>query len=146
MFVSDAMTASPVTISPDDTLRTAISLMHDHECRRLPVVNKNGMLVGIITDRDTRLALNSPYVLHERWQDEALLDNITVRVCMTPTPITIEPHADISEAVSLMLRHRIGGMPVMLSETLVGIITNTDIMTAFIRYLQRDQVLAGQAK
>jgi acetoin utilization protein AcuB len=146
MFVSDVMTARPATIGPDDTLRTAISRMKDNDCRRLPVVNQQGMLIGIITDRDTRLALHSPYVLHERWQDEALLDNITVRLCMTPTPITVEPNMDIADAVSLMLRHHIGGLPVLLGETLVGIITTTDVMTAFVRKLQRDEKLAESAR
>ncbi len=139
MFVSDVMTAHPVTIGPDDTLRTAISRMKDNECRRLPVVNQNGSLIGIITDRDTRLALHSPYVLHERWQDDALLDNITVRICMTPTPITVEPTTDIGDAVSMMIRHHIGGLPVLLGETVVGIITTTDVMVAFIRRLQRER-------
>lgn len=146
MFVSDVMTARPVTVSPDDTLRTAIERMHANECRRLPVVNSSGLLVGIVTDRDTRLALQSPYVLNERWQNEALLDNIKVRVCMTPTPITVEPGTDIAEAVSLMLRHRIGGLPVLLGETLVGIVTTTDVMTAFVRYLQREEKWAQRAK
>jgi acetoin utilization protein AcuB len=146
MFVSEVMTAKPVTIGPDDTLRTAINRMKGNECRRLPVVNQNGSLIGIVTDRDTRLALHSPYILHERWQDEALLDNITVRLCMTPTPITVEPNTDIAEAVSLMLRHHIGGLPVLLGETLVGIITTTDVMTAFIRKLQRDEKLAESAR
>src|SRR5947207_280527 len=111
MFVSDVMTAHPVTVGPNDTLRTAINRMKDNECRRLPVVNQNGSLIGIVTDRDTRLALYSPYVLHERWQDDAFLDNITVRICMTATPITVEPTNDIADAVSLMLRHHIGGLP-----------------------------------
>jgi acetoin utilization protein AcuB len=141
MFVSDVMTAHPVTIGPDDTLRTAINRMKETECRRLPVVNHSGSLIGIITDRDTRLALHSPYVLHERWQDEALLDNITVRICMTPTPITVEPTSDVGDAVSLMLRHHIGGLPVLRGETVVGIITTTDVMTAFIRRLQRERSL-----
>ncbi len=146
MFVSDVMTAKPVTIGPDDTLRTAIARMKENECRRLPVVNQQGMLIGIVTDRDTRLALHSPYVLHERWQDEALLDNISVRLCMTPTPITVEPNTDIADAVSLMLRHHIGGLPVLLGETLVGIITTTDVMTAFVRKLQRDDKLAEASR
>ncbi len=139
MFVSDVMTAKPVTVGPDDTLRTAITRMKENECRRLPVVNRDGALIGIITDRDTRLAVHSPYLLHERWQDEALLDNLSVRVCMTPTPITVEPSTDIADAVSLMIRHHIGGLPVLLGETLVGIVTTTDMMTAFIRWLQREQ-------
>jgi acetoin utilization protein AcuB len=138
MLVSDIMTANPVTVGPNDTLRVAIAQMHANECHRLPVVNRDGALIGIVTDRDTRLALHSPYTLHERWEDDALLDNIKVRVCMTPAPITVEPTMSIAEAIRLMITHRIGGLPVLRGETVVGIITSTDVMTAFVRYLQRD--------
>ncbi len=139
MFVSDVMTTNPVTIGPDETLRTAINRMKSIECRRLPVVDENGGLIGIITDRDTRLALHSPYILHERWQDDAILDNISVRVCMTPAPITVEPSTDVVEATSLMLRYHIGGLPVLRGESLVGILTATDIMSAFVRKLQSEK-------
>lgn len=136
MRVSDIMTRDPVKVRLDDTLRTAVKLMQHYTCRRLPVVDHNGALVGIITDRDTRLALHSPFVLHERWQEEALLDRVTVRACMTPAPITIEPTADIEEAISLMLEHRIGGLPVLRGESVVGIVTSTDVMAAFVHYLR----------
>jgi len=136
MRVSDIMTRDPIKIHLDDTLRTAVQLMQRHTCRRLPVVDHNGALVGIITDRDTRLALHSPFVLHERWQEDTLLDTVTVRACMTVAPITIEPNADIEEAVSLMLEHRIGGLPVLRGESVVGIVTSTDVMAAFVQYLR----------
>src|ERR1700690_4342394 len=105
MRVSDIMTANPVTVGLDDTLRTALEQMNSNTCRRLPVVNADGALVGIITDRDTRLALHSPFVLHERWEEEALLDQVKVRACMTWAPIVIEPTTDIEEAIQLMLAH-----------------------------------------
>ncbi|MCC7451912.1 MAG: CBS domain-containing protein [Anaerolineae bacterium] len=138
MRVSDVMTPRPVTVGLNDSLRTAIKLMTATECRRLPVINRHGQLVGIISDRDTRLALQSPYLFHEQWEDEALLNTITVRQCMTATPITIEPQADIQDAINLMLQYRISGLPVVLSETLVGIVTTTDIMAAFVRKLQQN--------
>src|SRR4051812_33150018 len=113
MVVADIMTAKPATVRMNDPLRIAIQRMYDYSCRRLPVINEDGSLVGIITDRDTRLALHSPFVLHERWQDEALLDNVTVRECMTPHPITVEPTMDIEEAIRLMVTYRVGGLPVL---------------------------------
>src|SRR5579859_6828227 len=136
MRVADIMTANPITVRLDDTLRTAVEQMQKYTCRRLPVIDKNGALIGIITDRDTRLALHSPFVMHERWEEDALLDRVAVRSCMTPAPITIEPTADIEDAISLMLIHRIGGLPVLRGETVVGIITSTDVMAAFVRYLR----------
>ncbi|SRR5258708_37944529 len=141
MRVADIMTEHPVTVQLNDTLRTAVEQMQTYNCRRLPVVNADGSLVGIVTDRDTRLALQSPFVLHEKWEDEALLDSVTVRECMTSAPITVEPTTDISDAINLMLVHRIGGLPVLRGETIVGIITSTDVMTAFVRYLRRSERL-----
>jgi len=138
MRVSDVMTPHPVTIGLNDSLRTAINRMKATECRRLPVINRHGQLVGIISDRDTRLALQSPYIFHEQWENEALLNTITVRQCMTATPITVEPQADIQDAINLMMQYKISGLPVVLSETLVGIITTTDVMAAFVRKLQQN--------
>src|SRR5579859_6917351 len=136
MRVSDIMTRDPVKVRLDDTLRTAVEQMQRYTCHRLPVVDNDGALVGIITDRDTRLALHSPFVLHERWQEEALLDRVTVRACMTCAPIAIEPNAEIEDAIRLMLEHRIGGLPVLRGESVVGIITSTDVMAAFIHSLR----------
>jgi acetoin utilization protein AcuB len=139
------MTEHPVTVQLNDTLRTAVEQMQAYNCRRLPVVNADGALVGIVTDRDTRLALQSPYVLREKWEADALLDGLTVRECMTSAPITVEPTTDIGEAINLMLVHRIGGLPVLRGESIVGIITSTDVMTAFVRYLRRSEGMAVAA-
>src|SRR5258706_6283485 len=140
MRVSDIMTAHPLTVALDDSLGVAIERMQSIGCRRLPVVNQDGALVGIITDRDTRLALHSPYLPHDLGEDVALLQNVPVRAIMTPAPITVEPTSLIEDAISLMITHRIGGLPVLKSESVVGVVTSTDIMTAFARYLRREQV------
>ena len=139
MFVSDVMTANPVTIGPHENLRSAIDQMKSIECRRLPVVNEYGDLIGIVTDRDTRLAMNSPYIADQANQDDIILDNVTVRECMTSAPITVEPTTNLLQATSLMLRHHIGGLPVLLGESLVGIVTATDVMSAFVRMLQAEK-------
>ena len=139
MLVSEIMTAKPITIKYDASLRLAIKLMHENNFRRLPVVNKEGQLVGIITDRDTRLALHSPFTLHEKWEHEALLDNVTVRAAMTAAPMTVEPTTDVIDAVRLMITYQIGGLPVLWDETLVGIVTSSDVMTAFVRYLRETE-------
>ena len=73
LSVSDLMTAIPNTVTPQSTLRQVIEVMKAQSCRQLPVLN-DGKLVGIITDRDVRLVMNSPLVLHGRWQDEEILD------------------------------------------------------------------------
>jgi CBS domain-containing protein len=137
MYVSDIMTAKPVTIHQDQTLRQALELMESHNFRHLPVLNSDNQLVGIISDRDCRMALNSPYIMRERWQDEALADQLRVRTMMTPAPIVIEPEAEADEAARLMLNNRVSCLPVIRSETLVGILTTSDILAAFMNIYKR---------
>ena len=112
----------------------AIEKMTSVGCRRLPVVAKD-RLVGIIADLDVREALNSPIVLRERWQDEELMDHATVEACMTPDPITVTPHTPVVEAARLMRDHKIGGLPVVDGDQLVGIVTETDLLDALIQLL-----------
>lgn len=131
MNVSDIMTSKPVSIHQDGTLRQALELMDKHHCRHLPVMNGEGQLVGIVSDRDCRTALNSPHILRERWQDEQLTATLKVRSIMTPAPIVTEPDAEADEAARLMLDNHISCLPVILGESLVGIVTTSDIMVAF---------------
>ena len=72
MNVSDIMTKKPVTARLDTTLREALEMMQQNNCHHLPVLGTNGHLIGILSDRDCRTALNSPHTLRERWQDEEL--------------------------------------------------------------------------
>jgi len=133
MNVSDIMTAKPVTIHQDSTLRQALEAMEQAGCHHLPVLSADGHLVGILSDRDIRKALNLPQVLREHWEDDDLANHLMVRTLMTPAPITTEPDASSEEAARLMLVNRISCLPVMRSETLVGIVTKSDILMAFMR-------------
>ena len=136
MLVRDVMTPNPVTVLPMDSLRIAQERMKQVGCRRLPVVDENGKVCGIITDRDVRLALNSPLVMRERWQDEVLLDRTEVYACMTPDPLCIGPDVPLADAVEMMLSRKIGGLPVLEAQRLVGVITATDLMRALLRLLK----------
>lgn len=136
--VKDLMTTNLVTICVGDSLRDAIRKMSAGRFRRIPVV-QDKELVGIVTDRDIRRALNSPVVFHERSADEYLLDTVTVGSSMTNDPITIAPDDDILEAAEIMERHKIGGLPVVDKGKLVGIITISDLMNYLIKYLRGRQ-------
>jgi len=138
MNVSDIMTYKPVTIRPESTLREALETMEKVECHHLPVVSSDGHLVGILSDRDCRTALNSPFILRERWQDEQLIDSVLIRDIMIPAPIVTEPDAFVGEATRLMLVNHINCLPVMRGETLVGILTSTDILAAFVIKIPAD--------
>jgi acetoin utilization protein AcuB len=139
MYVADIMTARPVTIDQDDTLRSALELMERVGCHHLPVMGTDGHLVGIVSDRDCRTALNSPYILRERWQDDELVNKLLVRAMMTPAPIVVEPDTPAEEAARLMLKNHISCLPVMRSETLVGIVTTSDILVAFMNIQKRQR-------
>jgi acetoin utilization protein AcuB len=144
MNVVDVMTNNPITIRGDKSLRAALELMHEHQFKHLPVISAQNHLIGVLSDRDCRHALNSPFILHERWQDEELTRTVTVRSVMTPAPIVVEPHQSADEAARLMLTHRIGCLPVMLVESLVGIVTRSDMLIAFMN-MHRHYEMLGQA-
>ena len=134
-IVEQVMSRNPATVSSTDSIRVAIDRMRERRCRRLPVVD-SGALVGIVSDRDLRRATNSPYVMRERWYDDFMLDHIPVRACMTPNPIKVTPHTPIAEAAKLMRDKKIGGLPVLDEEHLVGIITETDLLNFLIHTLE----------
>ncbi|MBN1964020.1 MAG: CBS domain-containing protein [Anaerolineae bacterium] len=129
----DIMTPDPVTARPTDTLRQVIAACQAGGFRRLPVLDDDGRLVGIITDRDIRQATNSPFILRERWQDEQLLEQIEVAMCMTPDPVTARPGTPLSELARVMRTRKVGGLPVVDDDTgdLLGIVTETDLLRCF---------------
>jgi len=130
--LSEIMSADPAQAGPNDPLRVALERMRERHCRRLPVV-EGGRLVGIVSDRDVRLALNSPFILRERSQDLEVLDRVTVAECMTPDPISLPPDASVLEAVKLMRDRKFGGVPIVDQDRLVGIVTDTDVLDWVIR-------------
>ncbi|HEY4689408.1 MAG TPA: CBS domain-containing protein [Anaerolineae bacterium] len=132
--LSEIMTRNPVTVRSDDPLRVATEVMRQHQCRRLPVVDGD-KLVGIVSDRDVRLALNSPFIMRERREDQALLDSVLIAACMTPNPVTLAPDASVLDAVRVMHDRKFGGIPVVEGSRLVGIVTETDVLQCFINLL-----------
>ncbi len=136
--VADYMTPNPVTISPSNSLRTAMQMMESGGFRRLPVV-EGGKLVGIITDRDIRLAVNSPLVLRDKWYDSYLLDHVDVEACMTPDPVTVSPSTPLVEAARILRERKFSGLPVIDGPRVVGIITVTDMLGCLINLLEEGE-------
>jgi acetoin utilization protein AcuB len=132
-LVGDLMTENPDTVPVTATLREVLQHLKQDNCRQLPVLDTQQRLVGIITDRDVRLAMNSPLLLRERWQDEALLDSLTAESCMTAGPLTVPPNLLAFEAADMLATHKFGALPVVDGDTLVGILSVTDILKAFVR-------------
>lgn len=130
LTVNDLMTVIPYSVTPSTPLRRVIEMMKTEGCRQFPVLN-NGELVGIITDRDVRLVMNSPMVLHGRWQDEELLDKVLADSCMTANPMSVTPETPAYRAAKMLSLYKFGALPVVDDDTLVGIITVTDFLDYF---------------
>ena len=127
-LVKDWMTSDVVTISPDTTLPEAHRTMTEHQIRRLPVVEKKGHLVGIVTRGDVRGAQPSEATSLSIWELNRLLATLKVKEIMTPNPVTVAQTATIAEAAEMMLENRISGLPVVNEKgELVGMITESDI-------------------
>lgn len=131
LTVGDLMTVDPNTVRPDTSLGEVINVMKLEGCRQLPVVDGNGKVVGIVTDRDVRLAMNSPIILRGRWQDEELLNTATADSCMTPNPISVTSDSPAYRAAEMLSAYKFGALPVVDQGKLVGIITVTDFLDRF---------------
>ncbi|HAR68289.1 MAG TPA: acetoin dehydrogenase [Thermus scotoductus] len=134
MLVRDWMTKDPLTVAPDTPVLEAINLLKSKGFRRLPVV-KGGKLVGLVTDKDLKDAMPSKATTLSVWEMNYLLSKLTVQEVMAKPVITVEADAPLEKAALLMEEKKIGGLPVMDGEKLVGIITVTDVLRAFIEVL-----------
>jgi acetoin utilization protein AcuB len=129
-FMREKIQRNPITISPDASFFEAQNLIHEKGVRHLPVLDKNGKLVGIVTDRDIREAAPSDATLLSVQELNYLLGKLKVSAFMTPKEklITITPDTMIEEAVQLMQDHKIGCLPVLEEGKLYGIFTETDAL------------------
>jgi acetoin utilization protein AcuB len=126
------MQRRPVTISPQETLLSAWRIIREHRIRHLPVVER-GKLVGVVTDRDLRHALPSRAVGLEVHEIPHLAEKVRIWEVMARAVVTVHREAPIEEAARLLLKYRIGGLPVVKGETLIGIITKTDLVRALLQ-------------
>ena len=97
------------------------------------LVTEGTRLVGIVTDRDIRLNLPSQATSLSMWEVNYLLAKLTVGKVMTRSVIITGPDQDAADAARLLLEHKIGALPVLDGEHLIGIVTETDVLRAFAR-------------
>jgi acetoin utilization protein AcuB len=134
-LVRDWMTTDPITVRRGISLAAARSMMYRGEIRRLLVVEADARLVGIITWGDvvevwpSRFGPLAPYEVRE------LMERVIVEEIMVRDPITIDPDATIAEAANVMFEHRIGALPVVEDQRLIGILTDSDILQGLVRIL-----------
>lgn len=130
MLVGKRMSKEPVTVGAQDNLATARAKMRAGKFRRLPVVEE-GRLVGILTEGDIREHLGN-------------LEGTKVKACMTEGLLTVTPGTTLEEAATTLLTHKIGALPVLEDGRLVGIITTSDILRAFLDVMGASE--AGTAR
>jgi len=123
MLVGQIMSKKIITISSDRRVGQALKIMQKQQIRHLPVMEQNRM-VGWITSRDLREVILA-----------SMLEDIKVGDVMVQAPLSVTPDTEVEEAARLIFEHRIGGMPVMEGDKLVGVITMLDLISAFITML-----------
>jgi acetoin utilization protein AcuB len=131
MLVKDKMSTELLTVAPETTLPDAQALMEEKKVRRLPVV-ENGRLVGIVTLLDLVRASPSPATSLSMWELNYLLAKLQLKDIMTKKVLTVSPGDPIDDVAALMKEKKIGGLPVIENDKLVGMITETDIFAAFV--------------
>ncbi len=134
MFVRNRMTANPFTVTPENTIPEAVALMQKRAVRHLPVVT-DGRVVGVISHSDIAAASPSPATSFSAGEITYLLGKLKVGKVMTRNPITISPDALLEEAAVAMRDHKIEMLPVVENGELVGVITESAILDAFIELL-----------
>jgi len=132
MIVEKRMTRNPITVHPDTTVIDAQALMRREKISRLPVVDRNGRLVGIVSEKDLIYASPSRASTLDVYEMNFLLSKLTVETVMTKKVITIDGDTPVEDAARIMVDNDIGGLPVMKGNTLVGIITESDIFKMFL--------------
>ncbi len=129
--VAETMTTDVLSVDPQNSVATAIRLMRTGQLRRLPVV-QDGRLVGIVTSGDVRRITGMSSVVRDPSGDNFLWQHIPVANVMTLDVVTTSPDTLIAEAARLMIERKIGGLPVVEHDKLVGILTTSDLLEALI--------------
>jgi len=129
--VRDWMSRDPFTVAPSESLQAVIDLLRRRDIRAVPVVQA-GRLIGIVTDRDVRQVAPSYPLFRDEEEIRHYTENLTVTAAMTADPMRVSPDATLVEVAKLLETYRISSLPVVDGEVLVGMISVTDLLRAFI--------------
>ena len=135
MLVGERMSKPVITSRAETTLPEALDLMHKEHIRRLPVVNKRGELIGIVTEADLMKASPSEATSLSIYEVSYLLGKLTVERIMTKEVTTVTEDTPLEEAARIMADHKFSGLPVMRGKELVGMITETTLFRIFLELL-----------
>ena len=132
MYISRHMTSDPITVSPDMLLPEARSLLNDYHFRHLPVVDRQGLLVGMLTDRDLRSAYPSSVISDsERRLVYERVEKTTVSEIMSTDCVSVGTDSTLDDALFLFDRDQLGALPVLNDGRVIGIFSNRDLNAAY---------------
>lgn len=134
MFVGDRMSHPVISVSPETSVHDALAMFKKEHIRRAPVM-KEGKLQGIVSEGDLLNASPSPVTSLSVWEMNYLLSKVTVKQVMSKKVKTIDITTPIEEAARIMADNKIGGMPVVRSGKVVGMITETDLFKTFLELM-----------
>jgi acetoin utilization protein AcuB len=135
MLVGERMTKPAITVRPETSMPDALDLMCKEHIRRLPVVNKHGELVGIVTEAELLKASPSDATSLSVYEVTYLLSKLTIERVMTRKVITVTEDMPLEEAARIMADNEISGLPVMRGKDVVGMITETTLFRIFLELL-----------
>lgn len=135
MRVSELMSRQVVTIGPSESCQEAVARMYHARVRHLPVVEREGRLIGIVTDRDLRHHLFSPRVFPElgTLSVDVVLKAVPVSEIMSAPVVSVGQDDDLLAAARIMLEDKVGSLPVVDGGRVVGILTETDLLRQICR-------------
>lgn len=134
MYVKNRMTVNPYTIAYDAPINDAVEIFRENNLKRLPVTD-NEKVIGILTQGDIQKVSPTKATSLSIFEINYLLSKVTVKDAMSKNPITISPDSLLEEAAVIMRENRIGTLPVVENNKIIGIITESDIFDAFIDLL-----------
>jgi acetoin utilization protein AcuB len=134
MLVGERMSFPVISVSPEMPIIDVLNMMKRERIRRAPVV-KDGKLVGIVSDKDLLNASPSPATSLSIWELNYLLSKIRINDVMTKKVLTVSEDTPIEEAARIMADNKVGGLPVMRDDHVVGIITETDLFKLFLELM-----------
>ena len=136
MFVGERMSHPVISVSPEMPINEALAMFKKEHIRRAPVV-KDGKMLGIVSERDLLNASPSPVTSLSIWEMNYLISKVTVKQVMSRKVKTVDVDTPIEEAARIMADSKIGGLPVMRSGKVVGVITETDLFRIFLELMGR---------
>ena len=135
MLVKERMTLHPLTMEPTASITEAHRYMRENNIRHLPIVDKRIRLAGLVTRETLLQAMPSSVTTLSIWEMNYALNKLKVRDVMVKDVITIEEDVSIEKAARIMAENKIGCLPVMRGEALVGIITDIDMLTTLMELM-----------